>query len=324
MKRISKVTLILLIVFLISSMLAIITGPAILISQGFESENIYYHEEAPLTGVNALQISVSDADVKIYPVKGEYFEINLTGNYAGNEYGSNVNLSIEKMGENLEIKVVYPKVNLVIINRDFTLYVGIPENYTEDIKVTSDSGDIFINNISTKKFEIDTASGEIKISEMNSSINSNIRSSSGDIKIEEFNSEEIEIKSISGEIFCENIKSKNGFNVETSSGDINIKNLENSEGNFKSISGEINLVSLEKINSIITSSGNIKIISYLINNNLNIKTVSGEVELDLKEDSSIDLEFESVSGYLKNHFGDIYEGENKVYVKTSSGDLSIY
>lgn len=324
MKTIGKVSLILLIVFLISSMLAILTGPASLIPQGFESESIYYYEEAPLTGINSLQISVPDVDVEVYPVNGEDLEINLTGNYASNEYGSNVNISIEKIGENSEIKVIYPKINLIVINRDFNLYVGIPENYSGDIKVTSASGDIVINNINAKKFEIETASGEVKISEVNSSINSIIRSSSGDIKIERHNSGNIDIKSISGEISCENIKSNNEFNVETSSGDIDVNNLENSEGNFKSISGEINLEELERINSIITSSGDVKINSYKINNDLNIKTVSGEVELDLKENSSIDLEFESNSGDLDNDFRDVYGGKNKIYVKTGSGDLSIY
>lgn len=324
MKTIGKVSIILAIIFVISSVIAILTGPIQLIPQGFESASINQFEKASLTGVNALEISVPDAEVNVYPIQGENFEVNLTGYYAKNEYGSNVNLSVEKIGETLEIKVIYPNINFVVINRDFNLYVGIPENYSGEINVVSASGDIEVNNINTKEFEVNTASGEIKISNINNSGNSIIRSSSGNIDINNINSEDISLRSISGEITCEDIKGNNEFYSETSSGDIKVRNLENSEGNFRSISGEITLINLKEINSITTSSGNIKIIGYLVNNELNIKSISGEVELDLIEDSSVDLRFESVSGDLDNDFGDVYGGDNNVYVKTTSGELRIY
>ena len=321
---IGKVSIILAITFVVSLVLCILTGPAMLIPGGFESETIYQHEQTSLLGINNLDVSVPDADVNIYPIDGKEVNITLTGTYAKNEYGGNVNLSVKKVGETLEIKVIYPNINFVVINRDFNLYIGVPKNYSGDISVFSASGNINVKDLETTEFKVNTASGEIKISNINNSGNSLIRSSSGNIDINNINSENINIRSISGEIICDYIKINEEFYSETSSGDIKVRNLENSGSNFKSISGEVTLINLEEINSIATSSGNIIIEDYLVKNELNIKSVSGEVELDLIEDSSIDLKFESVSGDLDNNFGDVYGGNNKIFVKTTSGDLRIY
>jgi DUF4097 and DUF4098 domain-containing protein YvlB len=321
---IGKVSIILAITFVVSLVLCILTGPIQLIPGGFESETIYQHEQNSLLGINNLNVIVPDADVNIYPIDGKEVNITLTGTYAKNEYGGNVNLSVEKVGETLEIKVIYPNINFVVINRDFNLYIGVPKNYSGDISVFSASGNINVKDLETTEFKVNTASGEIKISNINNSGNSLIRSSSGNIDINNINSENINIRSISGEIICDYIKINEEFYSETSSGDIKVRNLENSGSNFKSISGEITLINLEEINSIATSSGNIIIEDYLVKNELNIKSVSGEVDLDLIEDSSIDLEFESVSGDLDNNFGDVYGGNNKIFVKTTSGDLRIY
>lgn len=284
MSSLGKISIILAIIFVISSVIAILTGPIQLIPKGFESANINLFDKAQLSGVNVLEISTPDADVNVYPINGSEFDIKLTGTYAENKYGSNVNLSVEKIGDKLEVKVVYPNLNFVLINRDFNLDIGVPENYSGELFIVSASGNVKIEDLDLKNIKINTASGEIEVKDL----------------------------------ISENT------NIESVSGNIDIENLETEESEFKSVSGEIEISDSKKINAIETTSGNIQITNYLVSEDMNLESVSGEVRLDLIDYSSIDLKFESVSGDLENDFGEIYGGENKISVETTSGDLRVY
>lgn len=321
MNTIGKVAIILTVIFLISFTICIIAGPVQLFT-GFESTSISQFERASIQEVNELKINLLDEDIYIYPVSGNEIEFSLTGTYARNKYLNNMNLSVEKEGNTIYARVIYPN-NLVLINKHLKLDVGIPESYFEKLNVNSASGDIDIKNLETEEFNVRAISGEIKIENIDNSGDSLIKTSSGDIDVRDFDSDKTRVESISGEIDCINIKSESEFYSETSSGHININNLETGKSDFKSVSGEIIIVNSKNINSARTSSGSVEINGLILENNLNIRTVSGEVSLGLIKGSSIDLDFESVSGDLENDFGDIYGGDYEVFVKTSSGDLKI-
>lgn len=323
MKIIGKISIILTIVFFVSLTICILTGP-IQIFTGFESVSINQFERESLSGIEVVEVSVPDADVNIYPITGDEFDIALTGYYAKNEYGGNVNLSVEKAVNILNIKIIYPNNRIIIINRDFNLDIGVPENYSGEIIVFSASGNIKISDFDLENLEAKTLSGEIEIENINNSRDSLIKSASGDIDIKNLNSENIKIESISGETEGNYIKSENEFYSETSSGNIEINYLETNKGNFESISGGITLRNSKNINSVKTTSGKIEIEGYEINENLNLKTVSGDINLDLTENSSVNIIFKSVSGDLDNSFGEIEDGNNLINVKTTSGDFRVY
>ncbi len=321
MKSTGIISIVLAMICLVSFGIAIALGP-IMLFQGFESTSVNQFEKTSLKGVNELKINLLDSELKIYPIEGDEFKFTLTGTYAKNEYNNNVNLSVKKTGNILDVKVIYPDW-IFLINRNLNLVVEVPKEYYGKLDVTTASGDIDIRNLNTTEFKIISASGEVDAYNIDNSEEGVIRTASGDIGIKEFNSDELLIKSISGEVSCEYIEVLNSFNVETSSGDIKVKNLLNEYGEFKSISGEIDIENSKKINSIKTTSGDINIKNLEIDNDLYIQSISGEVYLDFIEGSLIDLEFDSGSGDLDNSFGNIYKGKNRVYVKTTSGDLDI-
>ncbi len=322
MKTIGVVSIILAVIFIVSTAIAIALGP-VMIFQGFETANVYQFEKVSSLGINELNVDLLDTELQIYPIKGTDFEFALTGTYAKNEYNNSVELSVEKTGNVLNVAVIYPDW-LFLINRNLNLNVGVPEEYYGKLKVEISSGNVNIKNLNTTEFEIISVSGKVEIENIENLGKASVRTSSGNVDIKEFNSEELKIKSVSGEIDCRDIKSAENFGVETSSGNVMIRNLLTEHSEFKTVSGEIDIENSKKINSLRTSSGNIDIKNLEIGNEMNIRTVSGEVDLDFFEGSLIDLEFDSVSGDLENDFGIIVNGKYEINVKTTSGNLRVY
>lgn len=322
MKTLGIVSIVLAIVCVVSFGIAIALGPVLLFN-GFESQSVNQFEKASISGVDELKIDLLDTELQVYPVYENEFEFTLTGTYAKNDYENSIELSVEKIGSVLDVTINYPEW-LVLINRDLDLAVGVPESYYGKLKVEVSSGDVDIKNLKTKEFEIVTLSGEIDIYNIENSGESFVKSSSGDIKINEFKSQISRVESLSGEVSCGNIDSVDSFSLETTSGDIFVRNLLTEYSEFKSLSGEIEIEDSRKINSVTTTSGDVNIKNLEIHNDLKVKTLSGGVDLDFVDGSLIDLDFDSLSGDLDNSFGDISEGDNKVYVKTTSGDLNVY
>lgn len=342
MKTIGKITIILAAIFLISSIISILAGPINLFSgiEKIETTLTSHFEKTSAQEINLLKVDVSEADLNIYPVKGNEFLINLTMNYPS-EYAEKVNISVKRNGETIEVKIIDPN-RIFFINKYLRLDIGIPENYSKKIMISTASGDLSIKNINLENFETDTASGEIEIINLTSKENIKLISVSGDIDGENLISDnfklvtssgeiranglksknEITMDSISGDIYSEDIKSES-FNVKTISGEIIMENISSKTNYFESVSGDINIISPDNLNTLKTRSGEVIIEKYFIQNNLDVETISGDVYIELIDESSVNLGFESVSGDLENYFGDIHSGKNKINVNTTSGELII-
>ena len=322
MKTIGKVSIILAIVCITSFIIAFATGPIFLL-EDLEKININQFENSSINGIDALEINLLSVDVEVYPILSNEFEFNLKG-YCSKAQENNVpKLSVQTVGETVKLNIIYPQgINFGV--QDLDLYIGIPENYKGKIEIGTASGDIEIENIKLEDFEAKTLSGEIKINSVKSLGSSLINSASGDFQINNLESKNLNAESLSGEMYFEYLVVLNDSYFQTSSGDISIENMDTGYSRFKTISGDILIENSMKINSVTTTSGDIDIKNFEIDNELNIESVSGSVELDFVEGSLIDLEFNSLSGDLDNYFGDIMGGKNKVYVKTTSGDLNVY
>jgi len=263
-------------------------------------------EQTNATGIEKISINSASEDILVNVIERGNVTFNLTGYYNYGKYDNPPKLLLEKNGNEVIVRVFYEKpINLIgISSQDMKVYVNIPKNYSGDISVLSASGDVELNKINLNNLEATSASGNINLENIKVKNKAKINAVSGDINIISLSSKESRIESISGEI-----------------------NLEDARANridLSSVSGEINTINSENISSITTTSGEIEIENYSIKEDLNIESVSGEIELDLAEDSSIDLDFKSTSGDLENDFGKVYGGENKVNVKTNSGDLRVY
>jgi len=302
MKSVQKLILALTLIFFVSFTICILTGPVELFS-GFESASVNQFEKMQTQGIILVDINVPDPDLNVYPINGTEFEFNFTGNYAKNEYSEKVNLSVERVGEIVKVRIIYPRHGLILINKDFDLIIGVPENYSGKMIITSASGDIEIKDLNLENFEINTASGEIEVKNLTSNGQFLVESMSGNINLEEIKSENLKVESVSGDILTNKCIEK--------------------IADFKSVSGNVLINFCENINFVKTTSGDIKVLNYFVKKDINFETISGEVDLELLKNSSFNLEFKSVSGNLENDFVNVEKGENNLFVKTTSGDLKI-
>lgn len=330
MKFVAKFSIILGVIFLISGILA--TG---LFFASFDWNNlegsIYFtylnqQKNYSVQEIEEVNLNFVSEEIVVEKISGEEFVFNLQGYYPKNRDGEYPELQIEKTGKNLNVHVEFLQKRYLfgIGSRKSSLHVGIPEKYFGNFKIDVSSGEIFVNNFAFKNFESDSTSGEIELRNLKVSGNCIIETSSGNININNLSCENLNEKSVSGEIISENLEVEGRSYFQTSSGDIDTKKLQTDYGEFKSVSGEITLIDSGEINFIKTSSGDISISGLNAKNNLDIESVSGDVDIGLIEGSSVDLKYKSVSGNLKNDFGNVYDGDYEIYIKTSSGDLRIY
>lgn len=190
--------------------------------------------------------------------------------------------------ENNEFKISLEN-NILDINYDIKNNFCIGICYQEDFIV------VHIPDTYNNKINISTTSGDI--TEINlTNANLDIKTTSGDTKINNIN--KLDIISTSGDINIENV---NTINAKTTSGDININNITN------------------KLN-IEANSGDIEINSLSLKANSNIKSTSGDVEIE--KTNSIYIEAKTTSGEIKINNNN-RKADYELIIKTTSGDIEV-
>lgn len=140
---------------------------------------------------------------------------------------------------------------------------------------------------------------------------------SADVDISNFDINNFQCKTVSGDLRIESLGSDN-LTLKTTSGDVNIMDI---SGNLKadSVSGDIN-------------------VEYRVfDNNVDVKTISGKVKIDLPQNAEFYLKTNTVSGEVVAKFpitiisynkmnqleGTVGTGDNIIIVDTVSGDIYI-
>lgn len=139
---------------------------------------------------------------------------------------------------------------------------------------------------------------------------------SGNLNIRKLSIDNFSFKSISGHLKADSLSAKNLI-IETTSGKVNLNEVE----------GKINAD---------TISGEITAVLKSFNNDLSIKTISGEVNLSLPGNSEFKFKLGSVSGKMVNEFGSkitfadssnlegsVGESAFNISIKTISGSIKI-
>ena len=201
-------------------------------------------------------------------------------------------------GDDLDVSIKYPgKIFGININTKINLDIYVPENYKKNLKVNTTSGDAIIGNLQLDKFKFDTTSGGAEI----------------------------------------NLLTANETIFESTSGEVNVKSLLSKKNEFNTTSG---YTKIENITGNILGqsvSGCFKFNYKEFNNDINIDTISGDVELKLPKKSEFKLDFDSTSGDLKNDFpitvtgkvdeheikGTVGNGNKTIKINTTSGGCQL-
>jgi len=285
---------------------------------------VLLNEEASfdINGINEIQVKSVSADVILIPSH----ETELKAVFSGKARLVGIEkprLSAQKSGDKIIIETIHNdnkpfRLFTFSSYRDLKLNLYLPESYGKDIALTTTSGNIDISAFDILKLSnltCHTVSGEFLANSIEAS-DIELRTTSGNIKLDA-SADTLEITTVSGDITSTTLHTKS-TELRSASGDIKI-------GNYK---GDL------KFNTV---SGSISVEYTVFENDIEGKTISGDVRFKLPHDSEFGIDFTTTSGEIdirgfsvnavtqsKNKYsGTVISNENKIEVSTVSGNLSI-
>ncbi len=301
---IKKVVLWLVVIMLGSFLMA---GWMFQITGGIEKLSYNHEEYEDASEINTVK-NFDINDLTLIDAEGISDEVNIIFedredikvHYHGSGKSKMPKLVTGRRGNNLNIDIVYPKTVIKIFDMGWSrtaLDIYVPEDYSENFKVHTVSGEIEIENFGLNELELSTVSGEIVAK--NGHANS------------------IYCKTISGDVTMKEITVIDAI-LKSTSGDLLADDYIGEELSAKTVSGTIS-------------------ISYeAFNGDAEFDTTSGDVILEVPKNAGFEVDFNTVSGELSNDFpisvtqssrknirGIVGNGENSIQAKSVSGDIEI-
>ncbi|MCA9487467.1 MAG: DUF4097 family beta strand repeat protein [Nanoarchaeota archaeon] len=207
-----------------------------------------------------LEINSLSTDIEIIETDSNMVKVELVGRYTEGSYANSPRLEILEGEKNTVVNIVYPKYKLVLgfAQNRLKLNVYVPKGFTNELYLSTASGDVDGANFEAGSLKIKTLSGNAKIMNLNSDY-LEVSSASGDVDLE--NAITDRINTISGNVKINSFIERN-LNVKTVSGDVKINDLGNKKFRvyFESVSGDSNDLSVfggERIIDVKTTSGNL-------------------------------------------------------------------
>ena len=244
-----------------------------------------------LENINEISIKNSSVDIKVVSEDRTDAKINLIN--------SKNSISTSTKDNKVSITVAPSSNNIFFFNftPNVRLEITLPKSYLNKLSLESSSGNMSLNNVSLSDLTCALSSGNLSIKDLTIT-NLKCTSSSGTLNGTAINTVDSIFSSSSGNIL---LKKFTG-NIETT-----------------------------------TSSGDTKIGYEKFNNTLNAHTSSGNVRLTLPKNSEFNLDALSNSGNIncsfpldiKNSYkkktlqGTVKNDTNKIYLRTSSGNINI-
>jgi lia operon protein LiaG len=144
------------------------------------------------------------------------------------------------------------------------------------------------------------------------------------------------IDAVSADVDISNLDINN-FQCKTVSGDLKIKSLGSDNLTLKTTSGDVNIMDFTGNLKADSVSGDINVRYRVFDNNIDVKTISGKVKIDLPQNAEFYLKTNTVSGEVVIKFpikiisfnkmnqleGAVGTGDNSIIIDTVSGDIYI-
>ncbi|MDK2946395.1 MAG: hypothetical protein PWQ85_1174 [Geotoga sp.] len=267
----------------------------------FESKDKFQKAKEMKINLNGsdLRIKQGDSNQYCHTYETNSEKIPSTKLYNENEifeYEEMKDVSLRGKGL-LEITVEDVPETITIMSESGDVYID--EMTLGAVETDLKSGDITGKNLKINYVDFKAFSGDVKIQGyLDSDVKINIQTKSGDIKVDKIGSPTINCQTKSGDIKLIECNSTDVINISSKSGDLNFDNfIEGKNITLKSISGDIKTSKIKcDIAEISTNSGDIKI-SELESENSDFQNFSGDVRF--KKVNSDELRVKTESGSIK-------------------------
>ncbi|WP_179295538.1 DUF4097 family beta strand repeat-containing protein [Bacillus sp. FJAT-45350] len=263
------------------------------VTQSFSKQvNIQDKQEFGLEQIEKVEIVTSSTDVNIFSTSDSGITVDLHGRSSQGD----VDLVTRVVGSTLRVEVSKRNRWFSFGRSHVSLKLDLPEQFQQELHITSSSGDISIHDeVTLDVFSAKMSSGDVK--SVRGTINMlTFVSSSGDFNGTQLQTNEISLSSSSGNIVIDGVSGE--IRGRTSSGDVFLSYInENGTIDFQTSSGDIEL--------------HIPQPSFT----LEVNTSSGSVV------SNLPISYTSLG--KRNYIGTVGDGANQINIRTSSGEVVI-
>lgn len=201
-------------------------------SKGTTTEEINDEKTFSMDNIKYINVNTVSTDIKIIPVESKDIKVNFYGTLTSN--GSGPSLETDITNNTLNIKIKYNKNSYSIFNFNFSklnLDVYVPVSFSDNLNLSTVSGNIFLDRMSLNKLSTDSVSGNLDISEVIAA-SITFSTTSGNAELDNVNGN-VSFKSVSGDLRAEFTQFANNINIDTVSGNSRIKLPDNTEFNFR-------------------------------------------------------------------------------------------
>lgn len=196
-------------------------------AEAFSTKTVVIHEDLQFAGkdINSLEINSGPVDVKVESANTDSISIELNGEVSEKMKDAFELTTTEKNGNlNINLERKYRETFTVFaINKHTQLTVIVPEKMYEKVRLTTTSGDLSIQKMSSRELELAATSGDIHSKKLEGAASLAIESSSGDIQADELSFDEVTLKSTSGDIIAGKAAAVSSLSVESTSGDVEVE-----------------------------------------------------------------------------------------------------
>lgn len=288
-------------------------------SAGKGSKTIDQNKTEQADGIKNISISSVSPDIKLTLSDDNSINAHFYGKVSSSSKAYNPELVMEKSGDELKIRLIWPKTFVLFLSQDLKLDVQIPKAYSENLKIETTSANFNSDALNLKDFYFRSVSGDL-INGLINCENAKISTTSGNIKFNGKCGNNFEAKSVSGDLTCD-FQGTNITTVSTTSGRIELKGLTGSLDS-RSVSGDLKAEfwSFENDIRVSSTSGNSRIkLPADAQFNIDFKAVSGKISME--DFSAKIIGSSSDDNKLKASVGD---SSNDIVINSVSGDCEIF
>lgn len=313
------------------------------------------YKEVNLGSVKNIIVNTTSSDTYIETTSSDKVTSHLKGDVRTSDQDSIPYLSMETSGDTLLIEVKRKQNHVFFYSSNIDFYVSIPEKYDGNIEYVSSSGNLEISDATLDNLTIKLTSGDINIQDIDLKNKFDLSSTSGNSNISKLNANSMSYQSTSGDRNFRNITIKedidinstsgrtqlyditcNQLSIDSTSGDINIGDTKLDLLIIGSRSGTINVEDLDGGTQIETTSGYTKLSFSNAQENIYVKSLSGNVDIILPDNLGFTLNSKTTSGDIdcefsltnmktgKHSLSGVYgNGEVDISISVTSGDINI-
>lgn len=293
-------------------------------------------EEMSTYGVDKITIESVNSKINIYLSESDKINAKYYGNVEASNKETTPHLEVIMEGKEAIAKVKYP----MWLNSSFfeqtTLDVTIPANWAGDLNIRNTSGNISAKELKGKDISIITISGAISADELIGG-DIEIKSTSGAITVSKLSASGILSGStMSGKYTVNSIDCRK-VELESISGTVALNDVSCDNIYAKNISGSVDIAMKNGNADIETTSGTIKAKFIDGFDTIKAKSISGEVTLNIPENSQFKADIKTISGSINcNDFpikvdlrkenvlkGTAGNGDSQININTASGGVKI-